>query len=183
MIYENIYDNIGHTIRSCFGVMPAQLGVFFSNEMDWEDVKACISSMLASCRINYDTMADILVWRGSLPVKTQVLAKRLYSFWVVAAMGSDKVVDFFPTEQPGQFLVIGTEGDVYDITLIENKVDCDLAYRLRKTYTADPEDDTINHIALLRRAELADEIDLRKYGFDSYCVYNEDHMPIYYPLD
>lgn len=183
MIYEDVYDNIGYTVRTCYGVTPAQLAVFFNNELDWPSVKACITTMLANCRVSYDAMADLITWRGGVPLKTQVLAKRVYAFWVVAAMGSDKVQDFYPLEQPGQFLVVGTEGDVYDITLIENRVDCDLAAHMRNMFTMDPENDTINHIALLKHAKLAEEIDLRKYGFDSYCIYDENHLPVYYQLD
>lgn len=184
MIYENVYDNIEYTIRSCFCVTPAQLAVLFAGEMDWPDLKNCLTTMLSKCTISYDTAADMVTWRGSLPLKTTALAKRIYSFWVVAAMGSKSIGEIIPMEQPGQFLVIDQNREnAYDITLIENKIDCDLAYRLRQVYTADMEDDSINHIALLKDIKLADQIDLRKYGFDSYCVYNEDHLPIYYQLD
>lgn len=184
MLYGNTYDNIAYTIRSCFCVTPAQLARFFSEEMDWPDVKNCLTTLLSQCTISYDTAADMVTWRGGLPLKTTILAKRIYSFWVIAAMGSSSVGEIIPMEQPGQFLVIDQNREnAYDITLIENKIDCDLAYRLRKMYTADMENDSINHIALLKDIKLAEQVDLRRYSFDSYCVYNKDNMPVYYQLD
>ena len=78
---------------------------------------------------------------------------------------------------PTEYLFITTENVVYDITVVENR---SIAYAARSQWrernVGGVEDETI-HIAVCFNEEMAEEI--AEYEFDSFCILDDDHRPIY----
>ena len=62
------------------------------------------------------------------------------------------------------------------------RVDAQLAMRERNISFVEGYADEINHVAVIRSPKEAEEFHLKEYGFDTYCIYDSDHVPHYTSL-
>ena len=83
---------------------------------------------------------------------------------------------------PAQFFFITNEGKAFDVTYVKGRVDAQLAMRERNISFVDGAADEINHVAIIRSPKEAEEFHLKEYGFDTYCIYDSEHVPHYTSL-
>lgn len=55
-------------------------------------------------------------------------------------------------------------------------------YEERNISFVDGAADEINHVAIIRSPKEAEEFHLKEYGFDTYCIYDSEHVPHYTSL-
>ncbi|MDO5399184.1 MAG: DUF5697 family protein [bacterium] len=162
-------------------VHEGQILQMFADNHNIETVEWCMKELVSKCRINYDRSKKMLSRRQSVnatSLSQQLLTK---SAWLLAYMGEESVRDYWPTEYPCQLLIIDEDDTVYDITVFTYQTLSSLRMTVcakRKMLLPEGVEDEIVHIAVLPDKEMADNI--KKLGFDSYCILGERNKPVYY---
>lgn len=182
MKYIHLYDNLSLIFNIC-GAMTQEQAVRFFGDKDTEDnVRFYVKKLARESLIYYDELSDTLYWRGAYGESKDALKRRLYAFWVLVAIGSDNIREVSVATYPSQFFFITNEGKAFDVTYVKGRVDAQLAMRERNISFVDGAADEINHVAIIRSPKKAEEFHLKEYGFDTYCIYDSEHVPHYTSL-
>ena len=90
MKYIHLYDNLSLIFNIC-GAMTQEQAVRFFGDKDTEDnVRFYVKKLARESLIYYDELSDTLYWRGAYGESKDALKRRLYAFWVLVAIGSEK---------------------------------------------------------------------------------------------
>ena len=168
MVYRYTIDNIMSLMQNVGTLERQQIKTFFSAELAPNKVEHFLDQLAIKHILIYNKERDTYSFIGTPQMSPDVSRRLLYAFWVIAALGSNNVQELFITRFPTQYLVITTENDVYDITVVETFHDAVLAQRIRSETLCKGLPDIINHIAVLgREIEITN---LKNCGFDCYCT-------------
>ena len=179
MIYKLTKANIYLLMRAIGYAKEEQVIEFFRDVIDNYNVPYYIHNMV-NCRtlaLNKDTgvLSDFRV----LEMKSDAIHSRIYAFWILVALGSEKIRDISTLEYPGEISFVTDDNEVYDITYISDPAIARLSYNKRhqRELKDMPEDDT-HHIALVRSAEIGEQ--MASFGFECYCMLDQNHKPVYH---
>lgn len=182
MKYLRLYDNLVLLFHTCGGLKKEQAVRFFGDDKTEDNIYWCLRQLGDQSLITYHEPSDTMIWRGGYAVNRDVLRRRLYALWVVVDVGSENVQEITLATYPSQFFFVTTGGDAYDVAYITSKTEAQMAMREWRISNVKGEEDTVNHVALINDPSEAEEFRLKEYGFDFYCVYDENHIPIYTAL-
>lgn len=171
--------NCMRTIVQAMGTVDAeQLIRFFRNANDAGSVEYYIKEFIAAKIFDYDRAKNHVTFHGTPAFKDFVISVRIMAFWIIAYFGYERVREVIPIQNRSQLLLITESNETYELTVCITKQDVSAAAVLRRLYQIRGQEDDVNHIAVVRSHDIgAIALD---YGFDSYCIYDEDYIPQYF---
>ena len=182
MKYLRLYDNLSLIFNICGAITQEQAVRFFGDKETEDNIRYYLKKLSRESLVFYDEKADTLYWKGAGGESKDTLKRRLYAFWVVVAVGSDNLREIDVATYPSQLFFITNDGKAFDVTYVKARVDAQLAMRERNFSFVEGYADEINHVAVIRSPKEAEEFHLKEYGFDTYCIYDSDHVPHYTSL-
>lgn len=125
----------------------------------------------------FATHTNVLMFRKTPELKTDVLRRRLHALWVLASFESDEVRQVYLAKYPSQIMFITEDNQCYEVTCCYDTTTAQLAMSVRQSGIPKGMNDEVNHIALISHPNFAK--DLQPYGFDSFCYLDKNHNPQY----
>lgn len=177
MLYEATPENLRSLVRTANTLEREQVIRFFSDAVDGFNVPYYINQAIAKRVFDYDEAKDTIRWHTAPKITDSEIKNRIRAFWIIASFRSRNVREINLMPYPSQFLFITHENEVYDLTVCYSKMDANLAARNRKLYQFEGVEDEVNHIAIVPNEVVGK--DIAPFGFDSFCVYDQDHVPRY----
>lgn len=171
-------DCIVDTMKAMGTLRIDQLIKFFRSADDARNLDYYIKELISSGILDYDKGTNEVTYHNSLLLSRDPVIRRIIAFWVPAYMGFDNIREMHPLRYPSQIL-FGTEtNETFDLSVCvtaEEGAFCRYNWDLAGIAG---ENDNTNHIAVVSSHEVGREI--LQYGFDSYCIYDDDKTPQYY---
>ena len=179
MIYKLTKANIYTLIRAIGYTEETQLIEFFRDVEDSYNVPYYIHNMVNCKTLNLNKYSGVVSDFRGLEVKSDVIRSRIFAFWILVALGSEKIRDISTLEYPGEISFVTTDNEVYDITYVNSISIARLSYNKRHSRELkDMPDDYTHHIAIVTDEELGKR--LAPFGFESYCTLDAEHKPIFH---
>ena len=177
MLYEATPDNLRLVVRTAGALAREQLLRFFSDTDDTLNVEYYIKELVAQRIFDYDQGKDIVSWHTAPQAAPSLVSSRIQAFWIIVSFRSKYIKEIVLLPYPSQFLFITHGNDVYDISFCSGTTDAMLVKRAREATLCEGLPDEVNHIALVSSEKVGQQ--LGAYGFDSFCVLDQDHKPQY----
>lgn len=182
MIFRYTSDNIMSLMQTVGTLQKDQIIGFFKHELPEYRIKYLLNQLTIKHILVYNEETDYYSFVGAAHFREETQKKQIRAFWVLVAAGSSNVLQILIPEYPTQFLFIGTNEEVYDVTIVESHHDALLAQRIRSNSLFRGVSDPVTHTAILRRAE--DVKMLEGCGFDNYCTIDPTTKEVtYYRID
>lgn len=189
-IEPTLYPKIENFVNKTGAVTKEQIIRFFRVHHK-DTVEWCLERLVCNPRINYSEREKKFFPRVPTIRSKEGAEAMDKAIWILAEFGDTRIRDFMAVGYPQSLLIITTDNNVYDITVM-NSLNVDVIktvipfYRKLNTpgYEGENGDfeempDMINHIALLSSKSLADKI--RGSYFSCYCTLNpQTHTPEYH---
>ena len=157
----------------------AQIERFFRNAPDVGNLSLYLSRYIGYKIFDYTNDAKTRVTYHSFPaIKQDDINRRITAFWILASFGYDNIREISLLKYPSQIMFISEDNECYDSTVCTCREDASFAAKARERMQVKGIPDDVNHIAIVRNESLGREV--LKYGFDSFCILDEDKEPIYY---
>lgn len=156
----------------------SQVERFFRNAPDIANLNLYVSRFVGYHIFDYSETKKRLSYHSFPATKDDIVNRRITAFWIPASFGYDNVREIILLKYPSQILFISEDNEVYDVTVCTCEEDASIAERIREHYATKGIEDDVNHIAVVRNADLGREA--LKHGFDSYCILDEYKHPTYY---
>ena len=165
MIYTSTVNNLVLLLRTVGVLDRGQIKKFFADTSDAINLDYYIEELAREHIVFLSKNNDRISYRKFPEVRPSIEDERIRAFWMIAAMGCNKVREIQLMDYPSQYLFITHDNCVYDVTVCESSVTAQMALQARKKYTVDTINDEVNHIALVKSTEFGQK--LGPYGFDS----------------
>lgn len=178
MQYKTTECCIQEVVRTMGTVSVEQLNRFFRNAPDAANVNYYIEQLVRLGVFDYLSVQNWVRYHGTPKLDERVERRRVMSFWVVADFGYDNVRELYTLRYPWQLLMITEDNNVFDLTTYLSDTDGIVMARLIPQTLIEGVPDGVNHIAIVRNKTKGNEV--LQYGFDSYCILDEDKTPHYY---
>lgn len=175
MRYTNEIQNVRYILRSVNDCTEQQLILFLSDVMCAERVRLLLTTFKDAREIDWEPITGKIHWRGGAEFSRNDRDLNIYAFWVIATVKFMSVRDIRLQEYPTQFMFITEDNMIHDITVVTDR---SIAYAARKRWedsNTKEMPDMTSHIALVFDEDGAREI--APYGFDSYCILDDNHVP------
>lgn len=176
MIYKLTKANIYTLMRAIGYATEEQLIQFFRDAEDAYNVPYYIHNMVNQRNLAMDKRSGVVSDFRVIPMKSDAIHTRIYVFWLLAALGSEKIRDISTMEYPGEIVYVTDENEVFEITFINDLAIARLAMNKRHAREMKelPPDDT-HQVALVLDEEIGQKMEA--YGFDCYCLLDTEHKP------
>lgn len=178
MIYKTTQNCIQETVRSLGTISVEQLVRLFRSAPDADNVEYYLKELIGMSVFEYSRANNWVRYHGAPGLKEDFERRRVMAFWIVADFGYDNVREVIPLQYPAQLLFITEDNDVFDITVCVSEKEAVIAAATWSLTKIEGVEDEVNHIALVRDPEVGKAV--LKYGFDSYCILDEDKKPQYF---
>ena len=197
MLYQNFSNNLLYVLREARELSFGQIVRFFEQENNIGMIKYIVRVLISHNRIDYkpvDPSKDPsleteeeqyrakLVYHGknaTPELNDYEKSKRIKAFWVIADVGSENVNQIFSLSNGNQFFF--TSGDqCYELTVVDTEYDAMVSLKDRDLHlerNVKSYQDQVVRIAIVPDEETAGKIE--DYGFDAYCILDEDKRPDY----
>lgn len=173
--------NLETIVRTMGTVTTEQLRMFFRNCKDAQNLNQYIREFIAMRLFEYDQTKDWVKWHEAPAVTEELTRRRIMAFWVVAYFGCENIREVQLLAYPSQLIFITTDNATYDLTVCFSETEAKATYRTLKLLQIPDGEDDVNHIAIVRDKKVG-KVVLNVPGspFDSYCIYDQNHIPEYY---
>ncbi len=181
MISTILVNNILEFVNRIGVVEENQVFTMFGMTHDVDTIDWCLRHLSRTNQINMDRERGIITRRQWVNESDFGQKLMTTATWVLAHMGETRVRDFFPVSYPSQLLIIGEDNNVYDVTVYTwqtlDSINMSIIPKRNQIVPPGEVDMTI-HIALLPDEEMANKV--KAFGFDNYCILDENGKPKYY---
>ena len=139
-----------------------------------------IKELIDSSVLSYDKSTNEVTYNESLRFNRDPILRRIIAFWIPAYMGFENVQELYVLRYPSQILLVTESNENYDISVCVTPEEGAFVNCVRDLHLVSDVSDNVNHIAVVQNHVVGEEI--LKYGFDSYCILDDDKTPHYYTL-
>lgn len=181
MDYISTRKNLETVVRTVGTVTTEQLRMFFRNCTDAQNLTQYIREYIALRLFDYDKTKDWITWHEAPAVTEELTRRRIMAFWLVAYFGCENIRELQLLAYPSQFIFITSNNETYDLTVCFSGTEAKSADRTLKLLEVPEGEDDVNHIAIVRTRQIgAAVLAVPGSPFDSYCIFDQNHIPEYY---
>lgn len=178
MIYESLKHNLFDFVRSVGYAREDQLREFFRDAKDFDAFEEVLTTTIAQGFFRLNQYSRVLRFHTAPALKPDELSERLKSLWVPIGFGSEGIRHITAMAYPTQISFITHDNQCYDVTVCNSHPVAQISLQHRTNEVPEGVVDLVNHIALTDSVAFGNT--LQPYGFDCFCVLDEDHRPNYY---
>ncbi len=176
MLYTELSANLYALMREVNTLHIDQIRDFFRDVKEPDFSLDYLIERLAKERVfDYDEPTGIVHFHQAGKIKDRYIANHCRAFWVLSAIGEDKIRELIMLPYPSQFMFITDDNEVHDITFAASEEEVSLALRKFINTTPKGTTDLVEHILLLRSK--GDYEKFKPYNFDTYVVLNRQNRP------
>ena len=178
MEYTSTRNCLDTILRTMGTLEVAQIERFFRNAPDIQNLKLYINRFVGYHIFDYNDARGRLTYHNFPGTVDDTINRRITAFWIPVSFGYDNVREITLLSYPSQIMMISEDNDCYDITVCRDEKEARNAVRMRKRLEVTGMPDDVNHIAIVKSEALGRKI--LPYGFDSFCILDDDKVPTYY---
>ena len=178
MLYEQTPVNLEMLVREIGVVHRVQLVRFFSDVETERKMNYYIKCLMDDHKLIYEKEHDILRWHASPRFIFEERERRIRAFWLPTSFKSTNIKEIIILQYPFQFLFITHDDELYDVAVCDDSSTAFLCRKRIEMSLVDGIEDEVNHILLTRSESTGRK--LNGYGFDSFCVLDDENNPRYF---
>lgn len=183
MLYQYTYRNIISLMQEMGKLRKDQIVKFFAKELAPMQTKHLLDQLEINHLLIYDEDEDTYRFIGAPKYKPDWEKRIIHAFWVLVSIGSNDIVQILRCRYPIQIAFITPDNNIYDITIITNEQEAQLAQVIFDRQTpresnGKKTDDVVVHIGVVYRESDIQLLD--KYGFDVCAMIDQNTHEVKY---
>ena len=183
MRYIETPNNLITLLRTAGALSKEEILRFFEDVSSRADTEYYLRVLAAERRVDYDEETQIVKWHTYPKLDDAEEKLRIRAFWVLTSFQSRMVrtLDLLPYPHQFYFIAADEESTEYDVSVCDNEHEARIIKRQREKSMLPGYKDDVCHIAVVPNKSIGEKIE--PYGFDSYCVFSEEHRPNYFSYE
>lgn len=173
---QNVAERIMQMVNTFNKIEVAHVYRMFEGEEDAR-IGWCIKALKNEGRIAQDP-ENLYIAKHKKELEKQVDQSMMDAIWTMLSFGNDNITHFYKLEYPKHIIFIVKAGEkdaVYELSAIPNR---EIATAKAILTASENKNDHAINVAIVE--DKAAGKALIPYGYDAYCILNEEKKPVFY---